>query len=73
MILYWAAFIAILGHTQPVGHGFDTSVLNDNFSGYSNLGCRSLLFISLNISCQFLLAYKVSVEKSAGSLMETPL
>ena len=34
-----------------------------------NLGCRSLLFITLNISCHSLLACTVSVEKSADRLM----
>ena len=48
-------------------------ILNDSFAGYSNLDCRSLLFIPLNISCQSLLTCKVSVEKSTDSLMETPL
>ena len=34
---------------------------------------RSLLFMTLNISCQSLLAYKVSFEKSTDSLMGIPL
>ena len=48
------------------------SILNDSFD-QSNLGCRSLLFITLNTSCQSLLACKVSFEKSADSLTGTPL
>ena len=48
-------------------------ILNDAFAGQSNLGCRSLLFMTLSISCQPLLACKVSFEKSAGSLLGTPL
>ena len=48
------------------------SILNDSFAWQTNFGCRSLLFIILNISCQFLLVCKVSVEKSADSLMEAP-
>ena len=48
-------------------------ILNDSFAGQSNLGHRSLLFMTLNISCQSLLAWKVSFEKSADSLMGTPL
>ena len=36
------------------------SYRNDSFAEYSNLGCRPLLFITLNISCQSLLACKVS-------------
>ena len=49
------------------------SFVNDTFAGQSNLGCRSLLFITLNASCQSLLACKVSFEKSADNLMGTPL
>ena len=49
------------------------SILNDTFAGYSNLECRSLLFMTWNTSCQSFLAYKVSSEKSADSLMGTPL
>ena len=48
-------------------------ILNDSFAEYSNLGCRSLLFMTLNISWQSLLACKVSFEKSADRLMGTPL
>ena len=47
-------------------------ILNDTFAGQSPLGCRFLLFITLNTSSQSLLACKVSFEKSANSLMETP-
>ena len=49
------------------------SILNDSFAGESNLECRSLLFITFNASCQSLLACKVSSQKSADSLMGTPL
>ena len=49
------------------------SIINDRFTGQSNLGCRSQLFITLNISCQSLLACKISFEKPADSLMRTPL
>nr|KAF6426406.1 hypothetical protein HJG59_009114 [Molossus molossus] len=45
------------------------SILNDSFVVQSNLGCRFLLFITLNISCHSLLACKVSFEKLADSLM----
>ena len=48
-------------------------VLNDHFTGLSNLDCRSLLFITLNISCQSLLACKVSIEKSCDNLKGAPL
>ena len=54
-------------------HFICPSILNDSFAGYSNLGCRSLPFMTWNTSCQSLLACKVSLEKSADILMGTPL
>ena len=48
-------------------------ILNDSFAGQRDLGCRPLLFTTLNISCQSLLACKVSFEKSADSPVGTPL
>ena len=54
-------------------HFICPSILNESFAGYSNLGCRSLAFMTWNTSCQPLFAYKVSFEKSADSLMGTPL
>ena len=49
------------------------SILNKILSGYSNLGCRFLLFSTLNISCHSLLACRVSAERSAVRHMEFPL
>ena len=49
------------------------SILNDTFAGQSNLGYRFLLFMTLNISWQSLLVCKISFQKSAYSLMGTPL
>ena len=54
-------------------HFICPSILNGTFAGESNLGCRSLSFMTLNVSFQPLLACKVSFEKSADSLMGTPL
>ena len=54
-------------------HFICPSILNDSFAGKSHLGCRSLFFITLNTSFQPLLACRVSFEKSAASLMGTPL
>ena len=48
-------------------------ILNDIFAGYNKLGYRSLLFMTLNISCQSLLACKVSFKTAVGRLMGTPL
>ena len=41
------------------------SVLNEIFAGYSNLGGRFFPSGTLNISCHFLLACRVSAERSA--------
>jgi len=49
------------------------SNLNESLAGQSILGCRFFPFITLNISCHSLLACRVSVEKSADSLMGVPL
>ena len=49
------------------------SILNDSLAGKSNLGCMFLAFITLNIFYHSLLAYSVSVEKSAEILIGTPL
>ena len=54
-------------------HFICPSIPNESFAGYNNLGCRSLPFMTWNTSFQPLLAYKVSFEKSANSLMGTPL
>ena len=49
------------------------SVLNEILVGYSNLGCRFFPFSTLNISCHFLLACRVSAERSAVKHMGFPL
>ena len=54
-------------------HFLYPTILSDSFAGYSNLGCRSLPFITLNTSFWPLLACKISFEKSADSLVDTPL
>ena len=46
------------------------SNLNEILPGQSNLGCRFSPFITLSISCHSLLACRVSIERSAVSLME---
>ena len=48
-------------------------ILNDSFARQSSLGYRSLFFMTLNVSCQSLLACNVSFEKSADSLIGIPL
>ena len=54
-------------------HFICPSILNDSFAGQSHLGCKSLPFMTPNTSFRPLLACKVSFEKSADSLMATPL
>ena len=49
------------------------SNLIESLAGYSILGCRFSLFITLNMSCHSLLAYRVFAEKSADNLMGIPL
>ena len=49
------------------------SNLKESHAGQSILGCRFFPFITLNISCHSLLACRVSVEKSADSLMDIRL
>ena len=48
------------------------SYLNEILAGYSNLGCRLLSFITLSMSCHSLLAWRVSIERSALILWESP-
>ena len=49
------------------------SILNYILAGQNILGCKFFPFSTLNIFCHSLLAYSVSVEKSADSLMGVPL
>ena len=61
--------------TLPGKYFICPSILNDSCAGWSNLGCRSLPFMTWNTSFQSLLAFKgfFFFEKSADSLMGTPL
>ena len=47
--------------------------MNEILAGYSNLGCRLFSFITLRMSCYSLLAWRVSIERSAIILMGIPL
>ena len=49
------------------------SYLNEILAGYNNLGCRLFSFIILSMSCHSLLAWRVSIERSAVILMGIPL
>ena len=50
-----------------------SSYLNEILAGYSNLGCRLCSFITLSMSCHSLLAWRVSIDRSALILMGIPL
>ena len=49
------------------------SYLNEILAGYNNMGCRLFSFITLSMSCHSLLAWRVSIERSAVILMGIPL
>ena len=49
------------------------SYLNEILSGYSNPGCMFFSFITLSMFCHSLLAWRVSIERSAVILMGIPL
>ena len=49
------------------------SILNEILAVYGNLGCRFFPFNTLNISCHFLLACRVSAERLAVKCMRFPL
>ena len=49
------------------------SYLNEILAGYSNLGCRLFSLITLSMSCHSLLAWRVSIARSAVIRMRIPL
>ena len=49
------------------------SILNESLAGQCNLGCIFSPFSTLNISCHFLLACRVSDERTTVKRMEFPL
>ena len=49
------------------------SILTEILAGYSNLGCSYFPFSTLNISCHFLLACRVSTKRSGVKHMGFPL
>ena len=49
------------------------SYLNEILARYSNLGCRLFSFITLGMSCHSIVAWRVSIERSAVILMGVPL
>ena len=50
-----------------------SSYLNEVLAGYSNLDCRFFSFITLSMPCHSLLAWRVSIERLAVTLMGIPL
>ena len=55
------------------GNSIFPLILNNNIAGQIIRGCKFFSFSTWNLSCHFLLACKVSDEKSAHSLMGVPL
>ena len=51
----------------------NSSYLNEILAGYSNLGCGLFSFITLSVSCHSLLAWRVSIDRSAVILTGIPL
>ena len=49
------------------------SYLNEILAGYSNLGCTLFSFLTLGMSCLSLLAWRVSIDRSAIIPMGIPL
>ena len=49
------------------------SYLNEILAAYNNLGCSLFSFITLSMYCHSLLAWRVSIERSAVILMGIPL
>ena len=49
------------------------SYLNEILAGYSDLGCKLFSFITLSMSGHSLLAWRVSIDRSAVILMGIPL
>ena len=49
------------------------SYLNEMLAGYNNLGCRFSSLITLSMPCHSLLAWRVSIKRSAVILMGIPL
>ena len=49
------------------------SYLNEILAGYSNLGCRLFSFFTFSMSYHSLLAWRVSIDRSAVILMGIPL
>lgn len=70
VLLVWCWWLFYLFSSGEI---FLSLILKDSFAGQRNLGCRSLLFTTLNVLVQSLVACKVSVEKPADSLMGAPL
>ena len=74
-LVQWAGLVVLnsLSFCLSVKLLISPSYLNKILSGYSNLGCRLFTFITLSMSCQSLLAWRVSIEKSAVIFMGIPL
>ena len=54
--------------TLPEKHFICPSILNDSFAGHNNLGCRSLLFMTLSTSLQPLVRNFMKLENQDGGV-----
>ena len=72
----WRAGLVVLNSLSfclSVNLLISPSYWNEILAGYNNLGCRLFSFITLSLSCHSLLAWRVSIERSAVILMGIPL
>ena len=78
----WRAGLVVLNSLSfcfSVNLLISPTYLNEILTGYSNLGCSCFLFlfffffITLSMPCHSLLAWRVSIERSAVILMGIPL
>ena len=67
------AGLAVLNFCSSEKLFISPSILNEILAGYSNLGCRFFPFGTLNITSHYLLACRVSAERSAVKCMGFPL
>ena len=73
--IFWRAGLVVLNSLSfclSVKLLISPSYLNEIFAGYGNLDCRFISFNTWNMSCHFLLAWRVSIERSAIILMGIP-
>ena len=76
LYIYWRAGLVVLNSLSiclSVKLLISPSCLNEILAGYRYLGCRFFSFITLSMSCHSLLAWRVSIERSAVIFIGIPL